>query len=834
MISSAISVQTATPIDTIAKVNKDTTVKITKSFLDEKLVYRATDSITADLNNKKAYLYNNAEVYYENMVLKAGFIEIDFGKKLVIAKGIADSTSKIVQLPVFEQAEDKFLAGEIIYNFETKKGKIKNVITQQGDGYIHGENIKKDSSNVYYVATGKYTTCDLAEPHFYISAKKIKVIPDDKTITGPAELYIADIPTPLVLPFGYFPNKRGRQSGILMPTYGERNNFGFFLQDGGFYFGMSEYVDLALRGTIFGNGSFGASAASSYNKRYRYNGALDLRFSRFIQGDADLSDSLKLNDFKINWRHTEDPKAHPNSRFSASVNAGSAFYNKFSGNPTGNYLQNQYASNISYSKTFPGTPFNFSVNARHNQNTTIRSIDIDLPEVNASMGRIYPFKNKNSIKNNWYDKVGVSANLQAANKIKTTDSLILKKNIFDQMQNGVGFSAPISTSFNILQFFTVSPSISTNSNLYFKTIEKRYNADTKKIITDTINNIKAVSYYSASVSANTQVYGDYFFNTKHLKQIRHVASPSLSISYHPDFSEGQYGYYKSVRDSTGKKQDYSIFETGMYGYAPKGQSASLGFSLGNTLEAKTKSTSDSGAVFKKIKLLDYFGSSISYNMAAKEFQWSSVNVNARTRLLDKIDVNSSANFDPYQSNPQNERINYLEWENGRLLRFVNTDLSLGTTLRSKEKKTKDTNNTNITKDELDDVAAHPEQYIDFDVPWTLTMNYMLRYTPPAKLVTDSKIKKKLITQTFNFNGDVNLTKKWRIGISSGYDFNAKKTSITSINIYRDLHCWEMHFNWIVGGSGFRNSFLLNINVKSAMLKDLKLKKQSKDSNAIMY
>lgn len=825
--------QTGASKDTIAKVNKDTTVKITKSFLDEKLVYRAKDSITADLHNKKAYLYNEAEVYYENMVLKAGYIEIDFGKKLVTARGIADSTSKIVQLPVFEQAEDKFLAGEIIYNFETKKGKIKNVITQQGDGYIHGENIKKDSSNVYYVATGKYTTCDLAEPHFYIAAKKIKVIPEDKTITGPAELYIADIPTPLVLPFGYFPNKRGRQSGILMPTYGERNDLGFFLQDGGFYFGMSEYVDLALRGSIFGNGSFESKAESNYNKRYHYQGNVGLNFSQTIMGDAELSDTLKQNNFRINWTHNEDPKSHPNSRFSASVNAGSSFYNKYSGNPTGDYLQNQYSSNITYAKSFPGTPFNFAANASHNQNTSIRSIDITLPELSLTMGRIFPLKNDNRIKKVWYDKIGLSALLNAGNQIKTKDSLLFKRNLIDQMESGVGLGIPISTTFNVFKFLSVSPSISTNSNLYFKTVEKYYDADSNEVVTNTVNNIKTVNYFNMSISANTQVYGDYFFKTKHLKQIRHVASPSLSISYHPDFSESQYGYYNSVIvDSTGKTEQYSIFENGKYGYAPKGESATIGFNLGNTLEAKTKSTSDSGAVFKKVKLLDNFGSSISYNMAAKEYQWSTVNVYARTRLLDKIDVNSSVNFDPYQTNAQDQRINYLEIENGRLLRFVNTDLSLGTSFRSKEKKTKNTDNTNVTKDELDDIAAHPEEYIDFDVPWTINMNYRLVYTPPAKLVSESKIKKKLITQTFNFNGDVNLTKKWRIGITSGYDFNTKKASITSINIYRDLHCWEMHFNWVVGGTGFRNSFMLNINVKSAMLKDLKLKKQSKDGNVM--
>ena len=833
MMGKAWAFQLNTVTDTLVKTTaRDTTIQTGNSFLDEKVQYKASDSTTADLTNKKAYLYNNAEVYYENMILKAGYIEIDFEKKLVIAKGIVDSSGKTVQLPVFEQAQDKFVAGEIIYNFKTKKGKIKNVITQQGDGYIHGKNIKKDSSNTYYAAYAKYTTCDLTEPHYYISAKKIKVIPEDKTISGPAALYIADIPTPLVLPFGYFPNKKGRRSGILIPTYGEADNFGFFLRDGGFYFGMSEHVDLALRGSIYGNGSFGTSGASSYRKRYRYDGNVNLSYSSFIVGDAELSDGTKINAFNVSWMHNEDPKAHPNSRFSASVNAGSSFFNKYNGNPTGNYVNNQYVSKISYSKTFPGTPFNFSANAGHNQNTTIRSIDVTLPELFLGMSRINPFKDKNRTKSKWYDKVGVSADVTAGNRITTTDSLLFTEKVLNYMKNGVGFRMPVSTSFNVLKFFAVTPMIGVTSNIYFETIERHYDMFTKKIVTDTLPVTKIANSYNAGTSISTQVYGDYFFKTKRLKQIRHVARPELSMSYRPDFSESQYGYYKKVNDSAGITQQYSIFENGIYGHPLAGESAALNFSISNTLEAKTKLNSDSGAVFKKISLLESFGGSVSYNMAAEVYKWSTINLNARTRLLERIDVNTSANFDPYQSNLQGQQVPYLEWQNGRLARLTDVNLSLGTNLRSKEKKETKSESSNVTQDELDDINKHPEEYIDFDVPWTLNVNYILRYTPPLKSISAIKQKIPNVTQTLQFNGDLNLTKKWRIGVSSGYDLTTRKPTVTSVNVYRDLHCWEMHFNWVP--FGFLKSFSVNINVKSAMLKDLQLKKRSKGDNAILY
>lgn len=798
------------PVDTVTKtIPQD-------SFLDDKVDYKADDSTTVDILNQKAYLYNNAIVVYQDMILKAGYIEIDFKNNLVHALGMKDSLGKDVQRPVFEQGPDKFTAGKITYNFTTKKGKINDVITAQGDGYIHGRDIKKDSNNVYFVGHGKYTTCELEHPHFYIGAKKIKVIPDDKIITGPAQLHIADIPTPLALPFGFFPNKKGRRSGILIPSYGESVGLGFFLKDGGFYFGNSEKMDLALQGDIYSHGSFGLQAHTNYKKRYKNSGGMDISYSRIIEGDVELPNSTVQNVFFIRWDHAQDQKAKPGSRFSANVNAGSSSFNKYNGNVTGDYLTNTFQSNISYSRSFTGTPFNFSANARHSQNTITRKLDVSLPELALTMNRIYPFKNKNRIGTKWYDKIGISATANARNDINTYDSLLFRNETLTQMKNGLRFTLPISTSFNLFKYFNLTPTINTSSNVYFQTIRKRYDPNINHVWTDTLNEVKTANDFSVSAALSTRVYGDYFFKTKRLKQIRHVAIPSISGSYRPDFSSSQFGYYESVQvDPEGTQQVYSIFQNGIYGSPAKGESGLVAFSLNNTIEAKTKKQSDSGAVFKKFPLFDNIGGSVSYNIAAKNYNWSNISLNARTKLFGSFDVNTTFSLDPYQIDSTGVRIEKFEWNNGRIGRLTSTNISVSTTLRSKEGRNKPKDSNMATQDELDYINSHPDAYVDFNVPWSLNIYYNVNYSKPG--LTEN------VTQSATFSGDLSLTKKWKVSVTSGYDFTNKQMTLTSINIYRDLHCWEMRVNWVP--FGFRQSYSIDINVKSSVLRDLKLSRR---------
>ncbi len=822
---------TGNPIVKDSLKGKNDTVKKTihqDSFLKDKVTYDAKDSILIDMEKQKAYLFNHAHVTYQDIKLDAGYIEIDFGKDMVFAASIKDSAGKDSQLPVFLEGKDKFTAEKITYNFKTKKGKINEVITQQGDGYIHGRDIKKDTNNVYYVAHGKFTTCDLEHPHFYIGAKKIKVIPNDKIVTGPACLYIADIPTPLCVPFGFFPNKIGRQSGILIPSYGESANLGFFLKDGGFYFGNSEKVDLQLRGDIYSNGSYGFKAISNYAERYQYHGGLNFSYSEIITGDKELPNSTSQQVFFIRWNHAQDPKSNPDSRFTADVNAGSSQYNKYNGAVTGAYLQNTFSSNIAYQKTFIGTPFNFSANLRHSQNTQTKQITASLPELALTMNRIYPFKSETSAIPHWWDKIGISASANARNDISAYDSTLFTKRTLQQMNNGMHIAVPISTSFNVLKVFTLTPSINMGSSVYFQTLHQHYDPNVTPLFIDTVKGAKMANDFNLSASLATHLYGDYFFKSKHLKQIRHVATPTISMSYRPDFSESQYGYYHwADGDVNHLYPQYSIFQNGIYGSPGAGRSALVAFTLSNTLEAKTKQQSDSGVVFKKVSLIDNLGVSLAYNAAARTNNWSNIILNGRTKLFKKLDINMGATLDPYVINSKGGDSTALENTEGKFARLTAATISIGTSLHSDKAKYTETKTAPVPgagapkpvvpaakQDELDYINAHRDAYVDFNIPWNLSAYYNLNYT---KLLTQQ------VTQSVTFNGDLSVTKKWKVSVTSGYDFVSNKLTLTSINVYRDLHCWEMKFNWVP--FGFRQSYSVDILVKAASLRDLKLSRR---------
>lgn len=811
--SLALSADTLNLVDTIIKPKQN------DGFLSNKVTYIATDSIVMDVENEKVYLYNHAVVEYEDMKLMAGFIELDLKNHLVNAKGI-DSNGVISQIPVSIQGKDEFKAQEIRYDFETKKGKIKNVVTQQGDGYIHGDDIKKSKDNTYYIAKGRYTTCDLDHPHFYIGANKLKVIPNDKIVTGPAYLNIADVPTPLAIPFGYFPNKAGRASGILIPSYGESPVWGFFLKDGGFYFGSNEYIDLALTGDIYSNGSYAFKALSRYKKNYYRNGTFGIGYSKILDGDRAFFNTTERNDFFVNWTHNQDAKRKPNSRFSANLNAGTSSYNTFNGDVNSDYQSNTFQSNIAYSKKFVGTPFNFSLNARHSQNTITKKLDLSLPQVSFTMNRIYPFKRKGSVANKWSDKIGISATLNAKNDINTYDSLLFRSQTLDEMRNGLNLVVPITTSLTLLKYFKLNPSININSRGYFKTIDRNYDPLNSLVETDTVNGFRLATDYRFSAGLNTLLYGNYFFKTKRLKQIRHVMTPSVTASYRPDFSADKYGYYRTVTsDSLGNTQQYSIFQNGIYGSPPAGKSGVIGVSLNNTFEAKINAKTDTGMVSKKVKLIDNLNISTSYNLAADEFKWSPIRISGRTKLFNVLDINTQTTFDPYQLDSAGIRTDILELKNSKKIgRLTSSTSSLSFRLTSKKQNRTETKNdekekeTEVTPQTLEYLRSHPEAFVDFNIPWSLYVSYNINYRKPLRDET--------ITQTATFSGDVSLSPKWKFSVRSGYDFTAKKLSLTQVNVYRDLHCWEMSFTWVP--FGLRQSFALNLNVKSSTLRDLKL------------
>lgn len=826
-----------------SKTKNDTIIQVAQKesefALSSKVVYKATDSIRFDIDAQKVYLYGKSRIDYEEITLTADYIEISFKINQLFAKGLPDSTGKINGTPIFTQGAETFTANTLTYNFKTKKGLIKDIVTKEGDSYIQGTTVKKFPDNSINIRNGLYTTCELRHPHYEIKFSKARIIPDDKIVTGPAYLVIEDVPTPLAVPFGFFPNKKGQKSGILFPSYGESTNRGFFLENGGYYFGLGQYMDLALRGDIYSRGSWALRSNSNYIKKYRYSGVLGLGYAINIEGEKNTIDYKKNKDFFIRWTHTQDTKAHPQSRFSANVNIATSKYNTYNPSSMQDYLTNTLSSNISYSTTIASN-YNFSVNMRHSQNTLTRSLSLFLPELAFSVNRFYPFKREKIMgKPKWYDNISVGYTMNAVNYINTIDTLLFPKNtpfsferLNGMMQNGMKHNIPISSSIKVLKNFSWTNSINYNERWYLQSIEKHwiYKPDTALayLKTDTIQGFKTARDFSFSSSLSTRLYGMYNFKNMKLMAIRHVITPSLSFVFMPDFGAPEWGYYRYLTnydDSVPKTtRYYSVFESGYYGSPPTGKSGFVNMALSNNLEMKVRSKKDTITGTKKVVLIDNFTIASGYNIAADSLNWSKISMSGRTKLFKNLDVTYASLWDPYIINDSTGiNINTFEWtKNKRLFRMVNTDwaFNLNWSLRPKQKK-KEIVSDKASQEEIDMIKANEDKYIDFDQPWSLNIMYNFRYSRTFNKTT--KIIDKKVIQTLSFNGDVSITDKWKIGFTSGYDFQQKEFSPTSINIYRDLHCWEMVFNWIP--TGFRKSYNLTIRVKSPVLQDLKLTKK---------
>lgn len=802
------------------------------SGLKSKVSYTCKDSIRFDVDNQKAFLFNNAKVNYEDMQLEAYYIELDMASDLVFAKGLVDSTGRAVLdsagnpigRPLFADGTKSFDAREITYNFKTKKGKIRDVTTEEGEAFIHAGDAKKDTGDVYYIRNGKYTTCNNAEPHFYIRASKLKVIRDDKIISGPANLVIAGIPTPIALPFGIFPNNSRRTSGVLIPAYGE-SELGFFLKDGGYYFGISDYFDLALRGDIYSKGSYAVKSHSNYSKRYRYNGNLGIKYAQIKISEKEFQDYRVSNDFFVRWSHTQDPKSNPTSRFSANVNAGSSTYQTYNSNTANEYLSNTFQSNIAWNKSWQGKPFNLSMSANHAQNTINKTVDITLPEAAFSVARQYPFRKKVPVgKQRFYEKIGISGTLSAKNQISTLEDDLFEESAKDQFRNGLKATIPVSTSMNLGPVI-ITPSASLNGYGYFQSIKKRFDYSDSTLVTDTLRSFAGAYDYNAAVSASTKLYGMFLFKRSNVKAIRHVLTPSASFSYRPDFSQEKYNYYHYVQTNiSGDSALYSIFQNAIYGSPASGKSGYLNFGFGNNLEMKLRpSKKDTSGLDRKVVLIENLSITSAYNLAAEEFNWSSTTVSGRTKLFQAVDITLNAILDPYAfDSTLNKRIERFEYNvSGKPARLTSASASISTSLRSLTDKSKvqsqktEAKGIQQNRDELNYIMMHPDYYVDFNVPWNLALYYNVVYAKPALADT--------VIQSFTFSGDVSVTEKWKIGFRSGYDFINKDFTFTSIDIYRDLHCWEMRFNWIP--FGFRKSYMLSVAVKASVLQDLKLNRK---------
>ncbi len=788
-----------------------------KDELKSKVQYSSDDSIRFDVPGQKVFLYGRASIQYENINLKADFIEINWQTSLLHATGLPDSSGKLAGMPVFKEGPDEFKAREMRYNFETKKGKILEVETKEGDGIIHGGIVKKTDDNEYYIKGGAYTTCDDEHPHFFIASKRIKVIPNNKIVTGPANLVIEDVPTPFFIPFGFFPTKKGRKSGILFPAYGESSSRGFFLSRGGYYFGFSDYLDASVDGDIYSLGGWAVRLNSRYINRYHYSGNLSLSYSLIKTGEPELPTYSKSRDFFIQWSHAQDPKARPNSNFSANINAGSTGYYNNNITYNNNFITNTFSSSINYAKSFPGKPLNLSVSANHTQNNLTRDISISLPTASFGVTTVYPFKRKvETGKGRWYEKIGFSYQANMANQVNTKDSLLFTSSTFDQFKNGISHSIPVSTSFRLLKHFTLSPSFSYNERWYLKTLEPFWNPADSTVRFDTINGFKSGRDFAANAALNTRLYGLYQFKKGLIAAIRHVVNPNIGFGMRPDFSTSNWGYYKEVQsDIQGQKTKYSIFSDGIYGGPPSGKYGALTFGIDNNLEMKYRQITDTAVNLKKVKLLESLNISSAYNFVADSLKLSNISLSARTTLFDRINLNYSSSFDPYITDSIGRRRNKFEWnENRRLARLTSASLSVSFSLNTGTSK-KSSLRGNET--ELAEINAHPEEFVDFSIPYNLSVSYNVTYTKPGPARAE-------VFQTINFSGDLSVTPKWKVTFSSGWDFQTHKRSYTSIGIFRDLHCWEMHLTWIP--EGIQQSYNFQINVKSSVLQDLKLTKKN--------
>ena len=798
-----------------------------KNNLKSKVEYTAKDSLRFDIKDQKVYLFKDAEIKYEKIDLKSGYVEIDFSKKTLYAVGIKDTAGKEIQLPDFTEGTQKFKSKAMTYNYDTKRGYIQNVFTKQDEGYLHGKIVKKMENNITYLKDGSYTTCDREEdPHYEFKFGKAKVIPGKRIITGPAYLIIAGVPVPIGIPFGYFPSKVGRRSGIEIPAYSESTTKGFALTGGGYYWAASQYFDVNVLGDIYSRGSWALDPIVNYRYRYHYNGRFAFKYAVNRIGAADSPDFTKSTDFSVNWVHTQDPKARPHSSFTANVNIVSSNFNKY--NPVTNaqtYLSNTFSSSINYSTTIHDN-YIFNVNFSHSQNTLNKTINITLPQVTFSVNQFYPFRKKeHSGKLHWYELISARYNFDAVNQYNTTDTLIFKKKKWwNDMQNGIQHNASISGSFKLLKNFTWTNSVTITDRNYLSTVRKRfapYKPGKDTLITDTIRQFANAIDGNASTSINTRLYGMYQFKKGPIVAIRHMISPTLSFTYTPDFGSAAWGYWRYVANDTNKiHQKYSIFQGNLKGGPAATKSGLVAFALSNSLEMKVRNKKDTVTGTRKISLIDNLTISETYDITKDTNRWSKLSIQGRTTLFKSLTINYGSIWDPY-ARDSTGNIRKTEWEaHHRLLRLDNTlwDIGLTYSLTSDKGKKKKTT-TKGSPQERKDINDNLDYYYDFDIPWSFSLSYKFTYQKVPVVLR----RVSTITQTLGFTGQVNLTPKWKISLNSGWDFTNGELSFTQIELHRDLHCWEMSFSWIPKGP--QQSWNFTIKVKAAVLQDLKLTKK---------
>jgi len=801
----------------------------TAQTLESEVKYGARDSMRYDIAEQTVYLFGAATVKYGEVELAADRIIFSFKNEEAQAFGAPDSTGTIVGKPEFVQDGHTINADSIRYNFQSKQGLIREVRTQEQESWVSAKLSKRLVDGEVHSKGGRITTCDRPKPHYHFKVTRMIVIPDDKIVTRAAYMKVGNVPTPLALPFGLFPNSKGGSSGVLIPTWGVDQSRGYYLLNGGWYQPINDHVDAQITGDIYSRGSWALRAGSRYRTRYRFNGNVDLSYSTLLNSDREFPDFSRQRNFFVRWSHVVDPKASLTSRFNASVNLGTSnnFTNNFN-STTVDYLSNTFQSNISWSRLWPGKPYNLSANLRHSQNTLNKTFDLTLPLVTFNVQRIFPFQQIRPVAAppRFYDQIGFTYTGNFENRLNTTENNLALDNLgflTRSMRNGVRHSAAVTTTIKS-KLFTLNPEFRFTDRWYFDYLRKTYDPETNTTTTDTVPGFKRVGEWSTGATLTSKLYGMYGFRGNGLKAIRHVITPSVGFNYRPDLStqiEGPFGIDGAI-------SNYSPFDNGIYGKPSAGESGTLNFGLIQNLEAKvrdgkatTDSTNTSNAIkYKKIKLFDFVGLTANYDLLQDSVRWSPVNVAARTSFFNKVNLNFVSIWDPYAVNELGQRIATSERsQTGKLARMTYTNVALGFELQSKRYGqpvgSKNTNDQQVVEDSDPSKGAR----VNFSLPWRLGVNYSYDISRSylGGEVSDSQ------RQSILVNADVTILKYWKLGYSGGYDLQAGEWTPTSLNLYWDLHCWEFNFNIIP--LGVRKSFSFRINVKASILRDLKFEQR---------
>ncbi len=857
-ISDSVTVPVRPIIDERNEVLVDTvktdTIKPEKELLTDVVSYYGEDYVYIDRDENKVYMYNKAYIIYEDMRIDAGLIILDYNKNEVYAKGI-DSAGVYSQKPIFVQTSNEVRPDSIRFNFDSQKALIYNSKTEQNGFNVLAEVTKKENDSVVFLQNVKFTTAkDIENPEYYFYTRRAKFVPKKKIVTGLTNMYIADVPTPIGLPFAFFPLTEDRASGFIIPTIGDNSDRGFFFQNGGYYLALNDYLDLTLLGDYYTNGSYGVRAESAYALRYKFRGNINIRYESLINSERGFPDFSQSTAYNIQWSHSQDQKSSPNSRFAASVNLGSSRYFQQSINQinNGSALVNNLSSSISYSKTFEGEPqVNATVALTHQQNSQTEAINMSLPNVTTSVSRIFPFAPKTGIKKGIIDNINFQYNFAAENRINTVDSLFFKSEMFNDALVGARHRIPVSTNFKILKYLSATASSTYQETWTLKTFDQRYDPDENDgaggVVRDTINGFERYGTYNFTASLGTTVYGTFNFGKdKKIQALRHVVRPSVSYNVNPGFDQFYDEYIIPSADPLINDQvvSYSRFENTLYGAPGQTYSSSIGMALSNTFEAKVRDKDTTATDPKKVILLNNLNFSTAYNLAGDSLNWSPLRFSGSIPVVDKFDVNFNGTLDPYALDNSNTRIDKFNIDNGgSLFRLTGGNVSINYSFSSKDFEGGgadrdridnttfrnggrpddlfgDATNINdgaIYEEDDDDTDPNANDWYNFSIPWDLRLAYTITYS-------NTRREDEISSQSLMFSSNFELSPRWKVGMSSGYDFKNKGVTIPQLRFQRDLESWQMSFNWTPIGS-INTSWYFFIGIKSSILSDIKYDKR---------